>query len=379
MSDVNMRFDLVSGQFVPFQSTDFSPESLSTSSGGVTVTRRDTTIPEVTPEGEGTPAPMPRPRGDLPPEPIDPAVKAADDARAAAASLAAENLNRARTDSFSVLKTYLAKYQLSGLEGAVRDIIFGGTVDLSSPDAILFSLREQPDYVKRFAGNQGRVKNNLAELDPGTYIGMENQYRQLMQSNGFDKGFYDDQSDFEQFIAGDVSISELQTRIEQGFNLVRNADPAVKAQMKQLYGVGDEQLAEFFLDQKRALPLFKDFEKTKKARAAGIAARGFEQGGIQLEALEAEGLVDRGITAETAADRFASRKSMSGLYDRMTGEEALTREQELGATFGFDTDALLALQGRQKKRVAQFQGGGRFAGTTGATSGTVETGVGSAQ
>lgn len=314
-----------------------------------------------------------------PEEPEDPAAVAAAAAASAAAAIKAEDLNKSRTDSFSILRTYLAKYQLSGLEGAVRKIIFGGGVDLSSPNAILFALREEPDYINRFAGNKERVKNNIAELDPATYIGMEEGYRQLMRSNGFDKGFYDEQSDFEQFIGGDVSLNELQARIEQGFNLVRDADPAVKAQMKELYNVGDDQLAEFFLDQKRALPLLKNFEKTRAAKAAGIAARGVEQGGMQLTALEAEGLADRGITSETAADRFASRKATAGLYDAMTGEEALTREQDLGATFGFDTNALLALQGRQKKRVAQFQGGGRFAGTTGSTSGTVETGIGSAQ
>jgi len=95
--------------------------------------------------------------------------------------------------------------------------------------------------------------------------------------------------------------------------------------------------------------------------------------------MEAEGLVDRGVTSDLAAERFAARKQMSGLYDPMTGEDPISREQDLGATFGFDTDALLALQGRQKKRVSQFQGGGQFTRTSGATSGTSETGLGYAQ
>jgi len=323
----------------------------------------------------GKPTPPAPPASPAPPPPktseeLEAEIKAAEKAA---------DLEKGRSDAFSVLRTYLAKYKLEKLEGALKGVIYGGTVDLSSPNAILFALREDPAYVERFKANKERAKRNLAELDPATYIGMEDAYRELLQSSGFDKGFYDDQSDFENFIAGDVSAKELNERIESGFKLVRDADPGVKAQMKELYGVGDEQLAEFFLDQNRALPLLKNFEKTKKAKAAGIAARGFEQGGMQLTASEAEGLAGRGITSEEAADRFGARKQMAGLYDSMTGEDKLSREEDLGATFGFDTNALLALQGRQKKRVAQFQGGGQFSRTSGSTSGTSETGVGYAQ
>jgi hypothetical protein len=51
----------------------------------------------------------------------------------------------------------------------------------------------------------------------------------------------------------------------------------------------------------------------------------------------------------------------------------------LGATFGYDVKAQQELLKRQRQRLAEFQGGGQFARTTGATSGTTETGVGMAQ
>jgi hypothetical protein len=281
---------------------------------------------------------------------------------------------RVRTDAFSRLRTLLSRVGLSELEGAVEGVITGGAVDLNDSNAILFALREQPAYQRRFAGNAARAKKGLPELDPATYVGLEEQYRQLMQSNGLPTGFYDQNDDFRRLIEGDVSPQELQDRIQQGYRRVQDADPEVRRQMRELYGVDDNGLTAYFLDPERAAPLL-----TRQARAAEIAARGREQGRMQLTALQAEELAARGITAEEAQARFAQQGLLSGLYSEMTGEEALTQEQQLGATFGYDIAAQQALERRRAQRVGEFAGGGSFARTTGATSGTVETGAGMAQ
>jgi hypothetical protein len=279
-----------------------------------------------------------------------------------------------QTDAFSRLRALLNRVGLSELEGAVQGIITSGTVDLTDSDAILFALREQPAYQRRFAGNAARARKGLPELDPSTYVGLEEQYRQLMQSNGLPTGFYDQTDDFKKLIEGDVSPQELQARIQQGYRRVRDADPEVRRQMRELYGVDDNSLTAYFLDPERAQPLLE-----RQARAAEIAARGREQGRLQLTQAQAEDLARRGITGEEAQRQFMQRGLLEGLYQPMTGEEALTGEQEIGAIFGFDPEAQRRLEQRRAQRVAEFAGGGAFARTTGATSGTVETGVGTAQ
>jgi hypothetical protein len=288
--------------------------------------------------------------------------------------LAAAQRRQNQVDAFSRLRALLSRVGLSELEGAVQGVITGGTVDLNDSNAILFALREQPAYQRRFAGNAARAKKGLPELDPGTYVGLEEQYRQLMQSNGLPTGFYDQTDDFQKLIEGDVSPQELQDRIQQGYRRVQDADPEVRRQMRELYGVDDNALTAYFLDPTRAAPLL-----TRQARAAEIAARGREQGRMQLTALQAEELAARGITPEEAQARFTQQGLLSGLYTEMTGEEVLTQEQQLGATFGYDVAAQQALERRKRQRIAEFSGGGGFARTTGATSGTVETGVGTAQ
>lgn len=288
-------------------------------------------------------------------------------------------LPKARSDAFSRMRALLSRFGLSSLEGAVNNIITSGTVDLENADAIIFALRNEDAYKKRFAGNAARAAAGLPELDPATYIGLEESYRQLLQANGLPNDFYNDQTDFEKWIEGDVSPAELQDRINNGYRKVADADPAVRRQMQELYGVAEGDLAAFFLDPKRAQPMLTTRERVRKAQAAEIAARGQEQAGMQLSATEAETLASRGITGQEAMDRFGEMGALSGLYQTMGGEEAMTREQQLGAAFRYDTNALDLLRRRQRSRVAQFEGGGQFARTSGATSGTVETGVGQAQ
>jgi hypothetical protein len=286
---------------------------------------------------------------------------------------------REQNNAFSRMQAALARYGLSTLEGAIRGVITGGMVDLRDENALLFAIREEPAYKQRFAANEARRKANMAELDPATYLGLEDQYRNILRSNGLPVGFFDETTDFQGFIEGDVSPAELQERVQQGYRRVAEADPAVKQQMRELYGVSEGDLAAYFLDPKRAQPLLTTPDRVRQAKAAQIAARGLEQGKVQLAAGEAEGLVARGVTAEEAEQRFAERGLLQGLYEGMTGEEMLTRQEELGATFGYDIDAQKKLAQRRASRVAEFRGGGGFARTTGATSGTIETGVGSAQ
>jgi hypothetical protein len=117
----------------------------------------------------------------------------------------------------------------------------------------------------------------------------------------------------------------------------------------------------------------------RQVEAARIGARGREQAGLQVSAATAEDLVARGYTAEQAQGAFQRAGQLAGLYQEMGGETALTEEQKVGAALGFDVQAQQELERRRAQRVGEFMGGGSFARTSGATSGTVETGVGTAQ
>ena len=279
-----------------------------------------------------------------------------------------------RTDARTTIAAVLNRFGLGSLSNFLYDVYTRGEVDLNNPDALIFAIRDRPEYQTRFSANARRAAKNLPELDPGSYLELENAYRTVLRSNGLPAQFYDTTEDFADLITGDVSPAELQNRIQNGYRKVAEADPEVKRQMRQLYNVDDAGLAAYFLDPERATPVLE-----AQARAAQIAARGREQGNIQVSRMTAEELVSRGFTEQQAQEAFQRMNLLGGLYQEMTGEEMLTEAEKIGASFGYDVEAQKRLAERQRARVAEFQGGGGFARTTGATSGTVETGVGTAQ
>jgi hypothetical protein len=282
---------------------------------------------------------------------------------------------RRRQDARATIRQVLESYGLGELSDyTYNEVIVKETVNINNPDAVIFALREQPAYQRRFAGNAARARAGLSELDPASYIALENQYRSTLQANGLPTNFYDSTEDFQTLIEGDVSPSELNERVQSGYRAVADADPAVRRQMQELYGVSEGELAAYFLDPTRAAPLL-----TRQARAAQIAGRAVEQAGIQLTGALAEDLARRGITPQEAERGFAEIGALGELRQTFAGETELTQQQLVGATLASDVEAQRELERRKRGRVAQFQGGGSFARTTGATSGAVRTTVGEAQ
>jgi hypothetical protein len=280
-----------------------------------------------------------------------------------------------RRDARQTILKVLGDYGLDSLGDYIyNEIIVKEAVNIEDPNAIIYAIRERPEYQKRFAANAARAKKGLAELDPASYISLENQYRMLLQANGLPANFYDQTDDFQALLEGDVSPSELQQRVEQGYRAVADADPEVVRQMRTLYGVGEGELAAYFLDPVRAAPLL-----TRQAAAANIAARGREQAGIQLTGTMAEDLAARGISAGEAASGFAEIGALGELRQTFSGETALTEEQLVGSQFNIDVQARQELERRRRGRLGEFLGGGQFARTQGETSGSTRLAVGEAQ
>lgn len=277
-------------------------------------------------------------------------------------------------DARNTIKSVLASYGLDALSDVLWSNYTGGLVDVTNPQALIYSIRNEPAYKERFKANDARVKAGLPELSPAEYIGLEDQYKQVVRSNGLPTGFYDTADDITKLIAGDVSPSEFQSRITNGYNAVANADPEVRRQMQDLYGISEAGLAAYFLDPTRGEPLLQ-----QQAQAAKIAARGLESGGIQLTKATAEELAARGITEAQAQQGFGNIGKLGELTTARAGEGSLTESQLVGSQFGYDTQAELELQRRQRLRVGEFAGGGSFARTQGETSGSITTSVGKAQ
>ena len=305
---------------------------------------------------------------------LDREQRAASDAAAEIARTNERNYARdvRQRNARDTIAETLATYGLSDLADYTYNEIIAK--DITDPAAIIFKLRDQPAYQKRFGANAARLKAGLPELSPSEYIDLEDMYRTVIRSNGLPSGFYDSEDDTRKLLEGSVSPSEFQRRIQDGYNAVANADPEVKRQFKELYGVTDSELAAYFLDPAKGETIL-----TTRARAAQIAARGAEQGGIQLTGQFAENLAARGITEQQARAGFAEVGALGELRQTFAGETALSSEQLAGAAFGIDVAAQQELERKRRQRTGEFAGGGSFARTTGETSGSITTSVGKAQ
>ena len=275
----------------------------------------------------------------------------------------------AEQDAKAIIKTMLDRYQLGDLSDQVWALISDETLPANADiDLIGDALRDTDTFKKRFPANEARKKAGLPELTVSEYIGLERGYSNAMRGSGLPAGFYDDPTDFEKFIAGDTSVAEVQSRVNEGFKAVSEANPEVIKQMKDLYGVDNAGLAAYFLDPTRATPLL-----VKQARSAQIAAEAARQAGIQLTAAEAEGLTTEGISAQQAQQGFGMMREQADLARPLqAGEEALTRQEQIGAVFGTDAAARQRVETRARRRRAAFEQGGGFAATQQGTAGLGE-------
>jgi hypothetical protein len=291
------------------------------------------------------------------------------------AAMAARETERKKNDARQIVRTALESYRLPATLGTfIYDLITQDQIDLGNPDSVLFAMRERPEYQERFKANAERVKNGLSELSPDTYLALERDFKQIMRANGLPPGFYDDDNDLAALIAGDTSPSEVQRRIEDGYTAVQLADPEVKRQMYNLYGVDDSQLVAYFLDPTRGEAVLR-----RQTRAAQISAEAKNLADIQLTSTLAQQLADSGVTQQQAQKGFGEISAMGELVQTFAGETALSSEQLVGAKFGTDAEAQKELARKVKMRTGEFAGGGSFAKTTGETSGAISTSVGKAQ
>ena len=259
--------------------------------------------------------------------------------------------------AYNIITDTLSRYGLTELSTFVNDLVFKENV--LNTDIIYGRVKETAEYAKRFAGNEARRRAGFNVLSEEAYSGQENTYRQLLRTAGLPAGFYDSNEDFTAFIAGDVSPSELNTRINDGYNAVKNSDPQVIAEMQRLYGVDDSQLAAYFLDPVKATPIL-----LRQAQASQISAQATRQAGTEITAQQAEQLAIEGVTTQQAQAGFATIGQAQELFNPLAGEQGvgMTQQEQIGAVFSTDAAAAQRLRKKQAERTAAFQGGGSFAG-----------------
>ena len=281
----------------------------------------------------------------------------------AAADAAAEKASR--TSAFNILLNEFTKYGLGSLVQDAKDII------LQAPSAAEMSiaLQNTKAYQQRFAANQDRIKAGLSALTPAEYIGLEDQYQNIMRNYGLPSSYYTKdslgtQAGFNKFIANDVSAAELEDRIATAQKRVLNADVNVMDALKQFYpDITNGDILAYTLDPTNALENIK-----RKVTAAEIGGAALQQG-LGTNVGRAEELAKYGITKAQAQQGYQAigeflptATALSDIYNKqgLGPYNQATAEAEVFNT----ADAAAAAQKRKKlSALEQAQFGGQ-AGTS---------------
>jgi hypothetical protein len=236
--------------------------------------------------------------------------------------------------------------------------------DKSTVDDIGVAMQSSPAFAKRFPANKILADKGKPQYSVSQYLRLEADYKSRLQAGGMPPGFYDQPQDLQKFIAEDVSPDELSSRIQLGYQAVRNAPKEVVDQFKSLYGVSEGDLAAYFLDPEVAKPTFDKYEAERQARAAQIAAQGLSQANMQISRQQAEDLARAGITGDQAQQGFTEIGAAQELYNPMVaGETAITQQEQIAGTFNTNAEARKKIAQRKRERQAAFQAGGGLATT----------------
>lgn len=267
--------------------------------------------------------------------------------------------------SAASVKNMLRQY---GLEELIPDVDGWIREGLSWPEieAMLRDPTSKPGKIfdTKFPEIRLRTEQKLAPMSVAQIQQYRTVAKQYMRSAGLPQGFYDEVSDFTNFIVGDVSLDELQTRVRDGFTAVASAPKEVREAFGEFFGThGDAALASYFLDKDKALPAL---QKAVEASKVGGAARQF---GFGIDKDRATSISETGADFGAARSGFSNIRNMDSLFTETASETVdFTAEGEgVDAAFGLNGGgASKLLTRRLGERVAAGEGsGGAAAGERG--------------
>ena len=257
--------------------------------------------------------------------PVDPLLQLQQDAA-----------NAARVDAFKLLEDAFTGYGLADLVPTIKDLMMGykdpvtGQITQVGPNEATLLLKATPAYKARFAGNTARVNSGLNALSEAQYLSMEDSYANLFTQYG--QNNFANKTEFASLIGGDVSPTELNSRLDLAVAQVQNADPNIKQTLQQFYpGISDSDLVSYFLKPEQTLPQLQ-----QKVTSAEIGTAATEQG-LKTSVGTAEDLAKYGVTQQQAQTGYAkigeilpAATKLSNIYgEAQVGYDQATAESEV--------------------------------------------------
>lgn len=283
----------------------------------------------------------------LPPTPFDPAPERGG----GAAGPTTPATNPLQRDAMARLQQVLQQYGLGDMTDWIRTALIAG----KSEAEIQIELYDQPAFKARFPAIEARRSAGLTPVSPAEILEYEQRGRELLRQAGLTSEGFTSSGYLQGLMTKDVSLAEVQSRLNDGLIRIKTAPPEVRNVFGQFFGTnGDTALAQFFLDPEQAVPELERMAST--AIAGGIGQR-FQ---VQLTQQIAREIADTGISDSAIWQQFQRLDSISAIFDESISETTdLTKEGAgVGAVFGTQPGSTDELQRRVDARLSAFKGGG---------------------
>lgn len=232
-----------------------------------------------------------------------------------------------------------------------------------SDSEIWLAARDTAPYKARFSGLEDLRKRGRG-ISERAYIDFERTVYALGRQYQLPKSLLS-RKFIAKLVSSEISPAELQSRLDQNVAAIDHfvkSNPEVQAQLAaahQFYGVAPTRgdLLAMALD-----PQLGAQEATKRLQAIRAAASAQTTGFGALTRAEAESLTGYGLTPDAEDQGFGTLVDARELFNPLDqGEDAITREEQFGATFGGNEAARRRIEQRARKRKAEYEQGGGYA------------------
>lgn len=301
---------------------------------------------------------------------------------AAAAQLQAKTdaTNAARKSAFEVTRERFAQAGLKELGDEITAIYQGKGVDRfgkafdeipTTGEGFYLALINTKSYYDRFGKvNEDRLANGFKALDERTIVGMEDEYQQVLQAYKQPAGFYDTAQDFQVFLKNNYSKNDVASALQASADFVASKDPAIRGQLKDLYGIDDAALTAFYADPAKGQKILENIAGKNMNTAAALLAglsqedatvgQQFGAGSYSYEqnrqrySQAAKSATEVGGLASIYGENFGAKEAIAAEFGDTAAQAKATRIRQtglasFGGTSGVGTKAL-----RTTGQVSQF-------------------------
>ena len=270
------------------------------------------------------------------------------------AALSQSGMTGDQKSAFDMLRDMLTQFGLPA-NSDVMDVIKQSAINGDSTDVTQIALQNTQTWKTRFAGNEARRQAGLPVLSVAEYLSMEKQYADILHSAGLPTGFYDDPTDFSNFIGKSVSPAEVQDRVNIASDIANREDPAIRQALAER-GLNQGQLVAYVLDPNRAAPIIKRDLTAAKIGAAAI------RGGLSVGIQFANQLADQGVTEQQAVAGMSQATDLANSTGKLGQVYGVnyTAQDALGEVFGGNGQAAQKRQQLSNQDKAQFGGSSQY-------------------